>query len=180
MLYTFFLRTGKTLDLPSFTKLPGIVKCPQFCSSGSKLLSYIIDPVNQIVPLTTYPDKCSYTPLFFLTTPTGDMLTSPHGKFYMVFYPNVQAPPSITYPNAQGIINEYWKCIVPMPLCYDAGGYYLGTFTDDNIVLFEIVDSIRPECWICPVEGEFNQNLRYGTNFNLAPQKIYVRASSKK
>lgn len=179
MLFTFFLRSGKTLDLPPFSKLRNIIDCPVLCSTGSSLLSHILPPVSQIVPVATLPDKCCHIPLFFLIDATGKILDSPSGKFYIVFYPDKDSPPATNTSNAAAIIREYWNTVIPMPLCYDAGGYYLGTFDDDNTVLFETISGsalLRPECWISSVISNYNPSLRYGSKIGFSTEKIHIRS----
>lgn len=181
MLFTFFTRSGKTLDLPPYSKIQHIIKCPILCCDEPKAYTYILKSVSQINPNFTDISKCKYVPTFFLVDTQGnvlnaEMLKTGNVKFYMVFIPDLNNPPRVA-DNYQDIINTYWKSIKPMFMCYDCNGYYLSVNDNNNpnpnITLFEVRSNENkstetyPECWICPVTSGLKSSLRYGSNLQI-------------
>lgn len=129
MLYGFFFRTDRLLSLSA--KNHPFNNFPQMCCSRSPLIPHLISAVDQVIPQFS-SNKFEFIPGFVLLSPQKEILETPSSNFYLVFYPNPDATSQFSLP----VIQEYWKNLLPMYLCHDLSGYYLGLVNDPHVALF--------------------------------------------
>lgn len=170
MLFGFFLRTNKTLRLPN--KTHQLKNYPQFCCKGSKIVPHILNEVNQILPHLAFANESKgFIPLFVPTSLNSNTPYQSHGltgqKFCLRLLPDTQRCPN----TSDFIVKEYWSSIVPMVLCRDITGYYIGISSDPNIILFETCSEKESECWILSA----SEDACYGTNLKFGSDKIHLR-----
>jgi len=171
MLFGFFVSTEKTFNLvPKSSPLKDL---PHLCSRGSDNFPHLLPEVRQITPPLRFLKDSSLIPLFVALS-GQNTLETPSGKFHLVFYPNPSDPP-LKDPVRDPVIQEYWSNLQPMVICQDLSGYYLGSLNDPRAVMFETCSQSQAQCWLLKVVSEVNESTCYGSNFEFAESKIYLR-----
>lgn len=178
-MFGFFLQTGQTFKLPSHA---GLLKdYPQMCSTGSDKRPDLIPNRSQVIPCLTKNINSKNIPLFVPMRMQNNHLEpaklQSKQRFYLMFYPDPTQPPQ-----ANPLIQEYWKSIQPMIICRDMSGYYLGTLEDSHKMSFEICHSTEPKMTapsICQAISNYDENLAYG-NPAFSDKHIYLDKHSTK
>jgi len=178
-MFCFILRTNKTFQLTENSH--PLKSFPKLCSTGSSIYPHLIPPVSHIIP-RVIPFSSVYIetesnniPLFIGSTINSngtlnilDLEIDKSTPFCLVFYPDFE--------NNEQLVKEYCKTIQPMVICRDLSGFYLGLFTDSNIVLFEQCNLNNNECLIYKINSGYNEStmqIDKSPTFNDIP--IYIR-----
>lgn len=124
-MYALFLQTGQTFHLAA--NRGSMASVPRLCSSGVARRPDVA-PRTERVSLCLTDEIVDTTPLF---TPIFTSIVSHDDVFHLVFYPDPSA-----HVVQDPLSAAYWQSILPMFLCRGIGEYYLGVFTDPNILRF--------------------------------------------
>lgn len=158
MLFGFFTLTQKTFNLNNCTN----EDVPQLCCRRSNKYPHLTVERLQVWPGLQPFDKSERTPLFIAAHKDGKTLTRSEldGKFQLIFYPDPKNPPL-----KNNIVEDYWANVLPMVICRDIGGYYLGVCGDENTAFFETCNKSGLQCYIkiFKPDQDLNKYSRYGS-----------------
>lgn len=180
MLFGFFNRTSKILNL--LRKSDILNNVPQMCSNKSTILPHRLVKITQVIPKFILNDTNieteTFTPLF-AAFENNKVVDNPTKNFYLVFYPDINVIPTSKNTNNQVLLNEYWKNVVPMFLCWDIGGYYLSTSDDNHTISFEVCEKDMCEGFLSQPSGHYDIDKSFGKNILFKDMRIYIRRHIK-
>ena len=186
MLFGFFIREGRTVCLEPHSQ--ELAKFPILCTTASKVVPNIVQDVTRVNLNKTDTKTEELQPLFYAMY--EGKVVDPEAlpkdvTFELIFYSEIT--------DAKNLFEkEYSQSIIPMKLCCDMTGYFLGTIDAEGSCKFTRESSISAQTAIQPsqsppkqsldtrffilkAEKNFSNEKCFGKGIQFGSQKIYIK-----